>query len=311
MRELMDASSKRIVYGKKNRGIFTPDGPTNLGRLDIIFELINGELHLINEKDFFCETRQVFVTSNYNEIDSTFEDNELIVIEASPTTQDWKPGDCRFVTTAQKVDKNTSRKAALQILSSPLPSPNERILFTDTPPITALILVKHGENIYGPFQTEVEIDTDGSSSIKLKNLEGAFPGKPGSPSGGLRTYKYSDIEPGVVHYDTNGDRYSFFIRSELFNQIDCDYTDYASDEEIMKICCEMLKKANVKTFTKNEQMMLRAGLGKAKGIPSNATEQLNRFFSLAAQTDEKLETLDQAIHDYLNSTKGAPSYQSI
>ncbi|MBJ2286178.1 hypothetical protein JFT66_18655 [Pseudomonas sp. MF6755] len=300
----MDTSKKRIVYGKKSKGILNADGPANLGKLDVIFEQINGELYLINDKEFFCETKQVFVTHNYSEIDLSFTEHDLLVIEAVPTTQEWKEGDCRYVTTAQKTSLNTSRKAAVQIMSAPLPSANERLLFTESPPLTPLILVKHGEKIYGPFQTEVEIDTDGSSSVKLLNLDGAFPGKPGGPVGGLRTYKYADIENGVVHYDTNGERYSFFTKADIFNQIDCEYTDYASDEEIIKICSDLLKKANVKSFSKHEQMMFRMAVSKAKGIPSNASEQLNRFFSIASEADEKFESLDQALHDYLNSSKG-------
>lgn len=300
----MDTSKKRIVYGKKSKGILNSDGPANLGKLDIIFEQINGELYPINEKEFFCETKQVFVTSNYNEIDLSFTEHELLVVEAGPTVQEWKLGDCRYVTTAQKTSLNTSRKAVVQIMSAPLPSANERLLFAESPPLTPLIMVKHAEKIYGPFQTEVEIDTDGSSSVKLLNLDGAFPGKAGGPVGGLRTYKYADIEHGVVHHDTNGERYSFFTKAELFNQIDCEYTDYASDEEIIKICSEMLKKANVKSFSKHEQMMFRAAVSKAKGIPPNASEQLNRFFAIANETDEKFESLDQAVHDYLHSAKG-------
>ncbi|WP_426139220.1 hypothetical protein [Pseudomonas sp. DWP3-1-2] len=301
----MELSRKRTVYGKKSKGISNSDGPTNLGKLDIIFEQINGDLYPINEKEFFCETKQVFVTSNYNEIDLSATDHDLLVIEASPTTQEWKEGDCRYVTMAQKTTLNTSRKAAIQIMSAPLPSANDRSLFTEYPPFTPLIMIKNGEKIYGPFQTEVEIDTDGSSTVKLLNLEGAFPGKAGAPVGGLRTYKYSDLESGVVHYDTNGERYSFFTKADLFNHIDCEYTDYASDDEIIKICSEMLKKANVKSFSKHEQIMFRAAVSKAKGMPANAADQLNRFFAIAHETDEKFDNLDQALHDFLHSSKGS------
>jgi hypothetical protein len=298
----MDSSRKRILFGKKFRGLHNADSPANLGFLDVIFEQINGDFYLVNEKDFFCETRQVFVTSNYHEIDTKFESGELIQIEAIPTTQEWKEGDCRYVTTALKVEKNLPRKAALQIISTTLPSPNESTIFTDTPPSTPLILIKEAEYIYGPFQAETESDSDGSSSIKLLGLDGPFPGR--SIIGSVRKYKYADLEAGVVHYDVRGDRISYLIRADLFDKITCEYTDFASDEEIVRLGSELLKKVNFKAFTKNEQMMFRTALSKAKNIPHNAGEQLNRFFNIASQTVEKFDAIDTALHDYLQSPNG-------
>jgi hypothetical protein len=297
----MDSSEKRILFGKKYRAIYNSDAPPNLGYLDIVFEQINGELYLINEKVFFCESRQVFVTSNYSEIDSKFDTGEIFQIEAIPTTQEWKDGDCRYVTTASKVERGLSRKSALQIISTALPSPNDKTIFTDAAPHTPLIVIKNGEFIYGPFQTVHESDQDGSTAVKLQSVEGPFPGK--SVTGSIRKYKYSDLEPGIAHYDIRGDRISFALRPELF-EIPCEYIDFASDEDIVKLGSELLKKVNFKAFTKNEQIMFRAALSKAKNIPSNASDQLTRLFGLAASTAEKIESVDSAIHDYLQTAEG-------
>ncbi|MDU8455121.1 hypothetical protein [Pseudomonas syringae group sp. J254-4] len=298
----MESSNKRILFGKKYRAIHNSDAPSNLGYLDVVFEQINGELYLVNEKDFFCETCQVFVTSNYHDIDSRFETGELFQIEAMPTTQDWKEGDCRYVTTATKVESRLPRKAALQIFSTELPSPNEKTIYTDAPPFTTLILIKNGTSLYGPFQTSSESDIDGSTVIKLSAVEGPFPGK--SVTGSIRKYRYEDIEPGVAHYDVRGDRYSFLLRAEMLEQQYCEYIDFASDEEVVKLGSELMKKVNFKSFTKHEQMMFRAALSKSKNIPSNSVEQLNRFFALATVTADKLDSLDSALHDYLQTSIG-------
>lgn len=274
----MDSSSKRILFGKKYRAIYNADAPSNLGFLDVVFEQINGELYLVNEKEFFCETCQVFVTSNYHDIDTKFDAGELFQIEAIPTTQEWKEGDCRYVTTATKVESRLPRKAALQILSTTLPSPNDKVVYTDAPPFTPLILIKNGDSLYGPFQTASESDSNGSTVVRLLSVEGPFPGK--NVTGSIRKYRYEDIEPGVAHYDIRGDRYSFLLRAEMFEQQSCDYVDFASDEEIVKLGSELVKKVAFKSFTKNEQIMFRAALSKTKNIPSNAIEQLNRFFCI-------------------------------
>ncbi|MCI0993533.1 hypothetical protein [Pseudomonas corrugata] len=298
----MDSSNKRILFGKKYRAIYNADAPPNLGFLDVVFEQINGELYLVNDKEFFCETSQVFVTSNYHDIDTKFDNGELFQIEAIPTTQEWKEGDCRYVTTASKVDSRLPRKAALQIISTSLPSPNDKVIYTDAPPFTPLILIKNGDSLYGPFQTTAESDSNGSTVLSLQSLEGPFPGK--NVTGSIRKYRYEDIEPGVAHYDIRGDRYSFLLRADMFEQQSCEYVDFASDEEIVKIGSELLKKVAFKSFTKNEQIMFRAALNKTKNIPSNANDQLNRFFALATTTSEKLEGLEGALHEYLQTSNG-------
>lgn len=298
----MESSNKRILYGKKYRSIYNSDAPANLGFLDVVFEQINGELSLVNDKEFFCETRQVFVTSNYHEIDTKFENGELFQIEAIPTTQEWKVGDCRYVTTSSKVERGLPRKAAMQILSTSLPSPNEKIIFTDTPPLTQIIFIKNGDFLYGPFQTLTESDSDGSTAIRLQTVDGPFPGK--NITGSIRKYKYTDMETGVSHYDIRGERITFLLHPELFEQTNCEYVDFASDEEIVKLGSELLKKVNFKVFTKNEQIMFRAALSKAKNVPSNATDQLHRFFNIATRTAEKFESLDSALHEYLQTSEG-------
>lgn len=299
----MDSSNKRILFGKKYRAIYNSDAPPNLGFLDIVFEQINGEIYLVNSKEFFCETNQVFVTSNYHDIDTRFDTGELFQIEAIPTTQEWKEGDCRYVTTSTKVERGgLTRKAAIQIISTTLPSPNDRTIYTESAPFTPLVLIKNGDSLYGPFQASAESDTDGSSLVKVTALDGPFPGR--NVTGSIRKYRYEDIEPGVVHYDVRGDRFSFMLRADMFEQQYCEYVDFASDEEIVKLGSELLKKVNFKSFTKHEQVMFRAALSKAKNIPSNATEQLNRFFTLANSTAEKLESIDSALHEHLQTLSG-------
>lgn len=299
----MDSSSKRILFGKKYRAIYNSDAPPNLGYLDVVFELIEGEIYLVNSKQHFCETSQVFVTSNYHDIDSRFSVGELFQIEAIPTTQEWKEGDCRYVTMSTKVERSSlPRKSALQIVSAALPSPNDKVIYTEAPPLTPLVMIKNGDSLYGPLQAVSESDTDGTTVVKVSSLEGPFPGK--SVNGSIRKYRYDGMEPGVAHYDVRGDRFSFLIRPEIFEQEHCEYVDFASDEEIVKLGSELLKKVNFKSFTRNEQVMFRAALSKARNIPSNAVDQLNRFFTLATNTAEKLESIDSALHEFLQSSAG-------
>ncbi|WPE25809.1 hypothetical protein PshuTeo1_15180 [Pseudomonas hunanensis] len=299
----MDSSNKRILFGKKYRAISNSEAPPNLGYLDVIFEQINGELFLINSKDFFCETSQVFVTSNYHDIDSRFETGELFQIDAGPTTQEWKQGDCRYVTTSTKVERGgLSRKAAIQIISTSLPSPNDRTIYTESAPLTPIIFIKNGGSLYGPFQASSESDTDGSTVVKVKEVDGPFPGR--NMTGSVRKYRYEDIETGVVHYDVRGDRFSFMLRADMLEQQYCEYVDFASDEEIVKLGSELLKKVNFKSFTKHEQLMFRGAISKVKNIPNNATEQLNRFFALANSTAEKLESIESALHEHLQTAMG-------
>ncbi|MBK5000014.1 hypothetical protein IAE37_002290 [Pseudomonas sp. S31] len=299
----MESPSKRILFGKKYRAIYNSDAPPNLGYLDIVFELVNGELQLINSKELFCETAQVFVTSNYHDIDTRFSNGEIFQIEAIPTTQEWKEGDCRYVTSSGKVERGgLPRKSALQIISTALPSPNEKTIYTESPPLTPLIMIKNGDSLYGPLQATAESDNDGATIVKVTALEGPFPGK--NVNGSIRKYRYAGLEPGVAHYDVRGDRFSFIIRPDMFEQEHCEYVDFASDDEIVKLGSELLKKVNFKSFTKHEQLMFRAALSKAKNIPNNASEQLNRFFNLATATADKLDSIDSALHDYLQSSLG-------
>lgn len=299
----MEVIRKRILFGTKYRSIHNIEGLPNLGFLNVMFEQIAGEMFLVNEKDFFCETRQVFVTSNYHEIDAKFSEGELLQIEAIPTSQEWKEGDCRYVTASSKVDRNFPRKSALQIISANLPTPNERLIYTDTPPSTPLILVKEGDFIYGPFQTEVESLGESNSSVKLLPLDGPFPGK--SVVGNIRKYKYSELESGVAHYESKGDKFSYLLGVDLFESVACEYVDFASDEDIIRLGAELLKKVSLKVFTKNEQNQFRVALSKVRNIPNNAVDQLQRFFNIASLTSEKFETLDSALHDYLNSADGS------
>lgn len=298
----MDNFKKRIVIGKKNREIFNSDGPANLGFLDVLFEQINGQLYLINNEEFFCESKQVFVTGSYHEIDTKYEADELIQIEVIPTSQEWKPGDCRYVTTASKVEGNLSRKAVLQLIDANLPSPNDPTIYTDTLPSTPLIMIRDGSDVYGPFETDASIEADKSVLIKLGPLKGAFPGK--FVSGCIRQYKYTDIESGIVQFEAKGETTSYIIRPEIYEKTTCEFKEYASDEEIIRIGSELLKKVNFKSFTKNQQMMLKASLTKAKDIPPNASDILQRFFNIASEAETKFDSIDTAIHEYLNSPTG-------
>lgn len=228
-----------------------------LGMITPIFEIQNKLLTPLTEHNF-CPSMKVFITSNYEDIEKHFEEDEIFKIEVRVTDRETPDTDssafCKYVATGRNAEP-IKAKDYLQVIQHPLPDANNRLLYLDERlPGTQYIFIEDGQYLYGPFKWISSRDDENASEVTLSFVDTPLPN--------VKLIQYQmyridlsnhDVEEAITESSRTG--------IKLINDLDIlqttgavKYEDYASDDEIIRFCAKIAPEFNTKLLEKNRSM---------------------------------------------------------
>lgn len=289
----MEIFSREIIVYK----LYAQQNKPNLGYLRAVAEK-DGESYVALDSENFCPSGKVFVTGEYEEIDSKYDDFQLFKVtlkESQYASEDTRPErNCKYITLGSKAS-NLKAKEMLEIIPSPLPDPNIMVVDVTNRPSTAYVYINDDGICYGPFKW----DSENTSQIALKKIDSPMPGRPLANS---RIYKgsFSDLKKHVLHCPLEeGERFYFESLTDLHNDTAMTAVDYSSDEDIVNNFIKIAKdigfnskkidlaslEANVKRYPKYNHKSFTEKLDKLADISdsqlllrSNVMESFSKFF---------------------------------
>lgn len=227
--------SKEVIVYKLYAQLSNP----TLGYLRAVAEK-QGDSYVPLDAKNFCASEKVFVTRDYEEIDSKYTDFELFkvtIIEAQYRSDDLRPErNCKYVTKASEASDIKPREL-IEIIVSSLPDPNNMVIDVINIPSTPYIYLNDDGTCYGPFKWE----RNGESNIALKKIDSPLPGRP-LIGGNIYSGPFSALKHHSFYNPLEeGERFYFENLTELHNDINLTSIDYSSDEEIVNTFVKIAK----------------------------------------------------------------------
>lgn len=289
----MEIFSREIIVYK----LYAQQNKPNLGYLRAVAEK-DGESYVALNSENFCPSEKVFVTGEYEEIDSKYDDFQLFKVtlkESQYASEDARPErNCKYITLGSKAS-NLKAKEMLEIIPSSLPDPNIMVIDVTNHPSTAYIYLNDDGICYGPFKW----DSESTSQIALKKIDSPMPGRP-LANGSIYKGVFSDLKKHVLHCPLEeGERFYFESLTDLHNDTAMTAADYSSDEDIVNNFIKIAKdigfnskkidlaslEANVKRYPKYNHKSFTEKLNKLADISdsqlllrSNVMESFSKFF---------------------------------
>lgn len=185
----LDAERTVLAYA-----LFAKNQP-GLGLVQPVAELINNKLCAIN-RDNFCNTMRVFITSHYEELEKSFPAPKLfqLRIRLSVKSNENVSAEmaCKYVATATDASP-IKPKDYFEIVKASLPDAHSRVLSLDAIPGTQYIFLDDDSWMYGPFQWS-KLSQENSTAIALEFLDAPLPNVSLAP---YQTYKYTFVRINV------------------------------------------------------------------------------------------------------------------
>lgn len=295
------ANSERVIlavkhYSKQQHG---------LGLISPVAEVVDGKMVPLTA-DNFCATRQVFIPSRYDELDSKFRTGELfrIPVELNTVISEKTANPCKYKGLGSRAEKIQQSEIA-EIIVSPLPDRNSRVFTVAVLPSTPYIFTKDDlGQCYGPFEWQQIEDSDGGAlEIELKFITGGGLGAVG------RTKQIHQISKQVVHdkevsCEVNGDsrKYVSGVAGFVNNSA---YFDYASDKDIVDYIRIIAGDAGSRVVDRKSLSALAALAAKGpQGTTALAKNRLAAFSSLVEDGVDFQELIQDKFDGYLKSETG-------
>lgn len=223
----MEEYSKEIIVYK----LFAQLNKPTLGYLRAVFEKI-GDAYIPLNAQNFCASEKIFVTRDYEEIDSRYDEFELFkvtVIKSQYSSDDSRPErNCKYVTKASEAI-NLKPRELIEIIANSLPDPNDMMLDVPNIPSTPYVYLNDEGTCYGPFKW----DKNGENSITLKKIDSPLPGRP-LLGGNIYEGSYDELKHHSLYCPLEeGERFYFENLTDLHNDTHLFTIDYSSDEEIV------------------------------------------------------------------------------
>lgn len=234
----MDNISKEIIVYK----LYDQSNNPTLGYLRAVAEKI-GDTYIALNAENFCVSEKIFVTKDYELIDSKYGRFELFkasVIESQYPSDDSRPErNCKYVTKASETSSLKPREL-IEIIVSTLPDPNNMVIDVIQLPSTSYIYLNDEGTCYGPFKWEEESE----NQIMLQKIDSPMPGRK-LDSGSIYVGNYNDLSKHVLYCPlSEGERFYFEDLLRLHNDINLNAKDYSSDEEIVNTFVKVAKDIN-------------------------------------------------------------------
>lgn len=275
----MENYSKEIVVYK----LYAQTNKPNLGYLRAVAEKEGDSYTPLNAENF-CASEKIFVTRDYEDIDSRYEEFELFkvtVIESQYPSDDTRPErNCKYITKASEVSDLKPREL-IEIVVTTLPDPNNMVVDISNTPSTPYLYLNDNGTCYGPFKWE----RNGEHKITLKKIDSPLPGRP-LVGGNVYSGLFSDLKHHSIYCSLEeGERFYFENLTDLHNDTHLQAMDYSSDEEIVANFVKIAKEigfnnkkvdlayleANVKKLPISKHKNFNEKLNKLKEIADNQT----------------------------------------
>lgn len=288
------------LYSKNQDGL--------LGFVQPIAEIIDNKLVTI-ERENFCTTMKVFITSHYGELERSYPDRKFfqLKIRLSEKNSDNVNPDytCKYVATNFDASP-IKNKDAFEIVEGQLPIPNSRVLVTDELPGTSFIFVDDGTAVYGPFKWR-RVDAD-SAVIKLDFLDTHL------PSVNLLPYQIYKIDSNKLNSLKINILMSnrHLIQSLPVALSGASVHDYSSDEDIVKYCAKIAGDQGLRILERSriDQLLTIISRNSKLDIDLNRN-RLSRLTEIVEITQRVRDDVAKSMASFLSSEQGRPIVQGF
>ncbi|EGQ9278312.1 AAA domain-containing protein [Vibrio vulnificus] len=308
----IENKSRTVICSINSSKFFTE----NKGKLNVHFEVVGKDIYPINKIDDFCDTSQVFVTSQFSVIENNYR-GRLFIAEVQQSVFDVKEGDCHYVLTSIENCSELRNIGIAEIVECPLPSPEIPVINQQYLPLSRMIFVKEGQYIYGPFEYKAKEIEGISSSYELTLSTPSTPlftSKRSIP----KSHVISKVEVDLLKDDIseyrdkyNPDKYITLIpiNKDLASKRD-EELDFITDEQIIKTIGELVQTRPGKRWATNAELQNLQKESKANKQYNNLGSRFDRFFDIISNLDEWSLTRNKLISDYFSTDEGKLSVEN-
>lgn len=278
-----------------------------LGFIQPVAELINGKLTALT-KENFCITERAFITSHYETLENSYPKRKLFQIRLGISEKiSDNPNDCRYVAAATDATMIRS-KDFFEVINTPLPPANTRLIIPDDFPGTTYVFIRDGGFAYGPFSWSHASQELDSTAIRIDFLDAPLPGVTLAP---FQCYKIdtAKVDAEAVHAMGSG---RCFIQ-HLSVLAGAEYFDYASDDEIVKFAMKLASDQGMRIIERSraEGLVTYIRRNPRQGNNDFTKKRLQRLLDITDITTETREDVTKAVAAFLNTDAGRPIIQAF
>ncbi|MBB1370785.1 AAA family ATPase [Pseudoalteromonas sp. SR45-4] len=282
------------------------------GKVNVFFEKIHDKLYPINIEEFFCHTKEVFITRNYSELEEKYKD-ELFELRCSPSKFEVNEGDCQYVSLPEYASPIRSKLNVSEVFNTSLPDVSEPIIFLPNLPHTKTIFLQEDNSVLGPFDYEIVSDVDERRhAVKLITAALDLQVAPGKL---ITNHHYAVLDKFKLEEYTHQTIISGAFVNVLINHKDFlghmeQTIDYMTDEQVITKYGNMVaQNPNIRNFSKSMVSLIRSQATNIKEYKSNK-ERFHRFFDLLDLPLEWGRVRSDLMSELINSPNGSKVLES-
>jgi len=255
----------------------------NNGKARALFEQIDDEIHPINTKEIFCKSGHVFIMRGYDDIQEKYGDG-LFILKCTESRTMIKEGDCKYKSAFEHASPIRSKFSVAEVFQEKVPSLSTSYVITDKRPLTQVILLRHLDDLQGPFIVS-DVEPSNSSTFKVfietpsteytsENRECYIP-----------AYHYSEMKVSQasnleVNFRYGSNNIELFGDMKRLLNITNETVDYMSDEQILSKYGQILvSNSQIRNFTKGMIPLIKNQVSQTKEYRGNKA-RFERFFEL-------------------------------
>jgi len=288
--------TERTIIGVKNQAKAQP----TFGLVDAIAEEIDGKLFPITEEGF-CISRQVFITTRYEEIESKFEHGELfrIRVDLSQT----QSGQCKYKALGHDAEKLRPNEI-VEVIHAELPDRNVRRLNVSALPHTKYILIQNSAgDCYGPLDWEEKSQSHDEIEIELKIITGGGLGQVGGKRQ-IRKISAAKIAANALNCDSVIG-YKTLAQNITNIVAGAGLEEYANDKEIIEEVRKMAGESAGRTIDRKSLTTLSVMAGNSKpGAEQLSKSRIAIFNKIVASNSDILGDMNEWFETYLKNEAG-------
>jgi hypothetical protein len=298
---------ERIVICIMDRA-FTND--PDKGLVKVLFEKFDDEFHLINQKEPFCNTEQVFIIRGYEELTEKYGDS-IFQLSCTPTKNDVKDGDCQYVSAFEHSSPLRSKLSIAEIFSEKLPSVLNPYIITDSIPLSSVIFFENQDILTGPFIVKSVDETEMSTykvNIETQSIELLSEDrKTFLPSNYFSKIKTVDAELQLKSFKLGDSNKKLVCDVKRLLNHSIDTEDFITDEQLISKYGQMIaSNPQIRNFTKGMIGLIKNQVIQTKDFKINKV-RFERFFKLlgfAGEDGEWGRIRGSLMEEFINSSQG-------
>ncbi|GAA6203878.1 AAA family ATPase [Thalassotalea sp. SU-HH00458] len=286
------------------------------GIVQAVFEKINDEYYPINTKEHFCDTKMVFVTAGYDDLESRYT-HELFELRVNETSKEMEDGKCRYVSTGQHASPIKSKLVTAQIIKNVVPDHNNMLITTSNKPISKLVFLENDDILSGPFEVvSVNIENESFNEYLVELSAVSQEQRSADQTKLLQSFHYSEIHLGLVHEKVTTIKLGandFTVISDLKDALNHaeKLIDHISDHDLVTRYGGMLaSNPNIRNFSKGQRDLIRKQVGTIREFRVHKP-RFNKLFDLFDLADAWPHERKTLLDEFIESEKGKEILQAF